>query len=61
MERVYSRQVKSIYLKGRKHFALFCLNVWNQHETSNIPKKNQPHRSSIPEVIDSESFVYLNA
>ena len=62
MERVYSCQVKAIYLKGRKPFALFCLNVWNQHEISNILKKKyEPHRSSIPEVIDSENFVYLNA
>ena len=39
METVYSCQVKSIYLKWRKPFALFSLNVWNQHEISNILKK----------------------
>ena len=61
IDRVYSCQVKSIYLKGRKPFALFRLNVWNQHEISNILEKNEPHRSSISEVIESERSVYLNA
>ena len=48
--------------KSRKHFALFCLNFWNLHEVSNIlTKKNEYHRSSISELIDSGRCVYLNA
>ena len=45
--------------KSCKHFALFWLNFSNLHEISNIPtKKNEYHRSSISELIESWRCVF---
>ena len=54
IERIYRYQFKSNYLKNHKFFA--TLNFQRSEK-----KKNEPHRSSISEVIDSERCAYLNA
>ena len=47
--------------KKRKSFCRFSLSFWYLHEISNVLKKNEPHRSIISGVIDSERWAYLNA
>ena len=39
----------------------FFAHLWYLREISNVLKKNEPDRSSIYEVIDSEVCAYLNA
>ena len=63
MERIYGYQFKSNFLNNHRIFAIFFLYFWYLHEICNLlkKKKNEPHRSSISEVIDSGRCVYLNA
>ena len=62
IERIYSYQFKSNYLEDHRLFAQFFVQVlvstWNFQYSE---KKNEPQRSSISEVIDSERCAYLNA
>ena len=59
-KRIYSYKVKSNYLKNIKPFAWLYLNFNNLHEIFNVPKKNDPHISTISEVIESEKCADLN-
>ena len=53
--------------KNNKRFAVLYLIFWYLHEISNVvkkkkkKKKNEPERSNISEVIDSETCAYLSA
>ena len=44
-----------------KPFVLFCLHIWNLNEVYNVVKKNERHRSSVSEVIDSEKCAHLTS
>ena len=57
---LYSYKVKSHHLKNIKPFAWLDLNFHNLHEIFHVPKKNEPHISSISEAIESEICAYLN-
>ena len=62
IERIYRCQFKSNYLKNHKLFPEFFLAFLES--TLNFQcseKNNEPHRSNISEVIDSERCAYLNA
>ena len=50
-------------LKSRKHFPLFCLNFWNQHEISNMLKKNMSLIGQVflKSMTPKDVFIYLNA
>ena len=59
IEIIYRSQFKSNYLKNHIIFASFFLKFWYLHEIFNVvkkKKKNEPHRSSISEIIDSEVY-----
>ena len=64
IERIYRYQFKSNYLKNHKCFAAFffsfriCITF---PMLQNKKNKNEPNRSNISEVIDSERCAYLNA
>ena len=63
--RIYCYQFKSNYLKSHRLFDPFVLNFWYLHKIAKVlkkkKKKNEPRRSSISEVIDSERRAFLNA
>ena len=64
IEVTYLNELISNYQKNPSPFAKYFLNFWYLHEISNIlkkKKKNDPHRSSISEIIDSGRCAYLNA
>ena len=61
ISRIYRYHFKSNDLKNHKPFALFCWNIWNLHDFQCSAKKDEPHWSSISEVIDSEICAYENA
>ena len=61
MERIYRYQFKWNYLKNHTLSSAFTLHSWYLHEIPNVLKKtNEPHRSSIFEVIYSEGSAHLN-
>ena len=49
------------YLKNENLFSAISLTFWYAHEIYNVLEKNEPHRSIISGVIDSEIWAYLNA
>ena len=61
IERIERYQFKSNYLKNCKNLALFRSNFWTLNEISNIPKRNEPNRSSISESNYSEIYAFLEA
>ena len=61
LERIYRYQFKSNYLKNHKFFAAFFFCIFRIYINFQCSEKNEPHRSSISEVIDSERCAYLNA
>ena len=64
IERIYRYQFKSNYLKNHTFFAAFFFFFAFLESTLNFQcseKKNEPHRSSISEVIDPKRCAYLNA
>ena len=62
MERTYRYQIQPTYLKNRKIFgAFFFAFLESELNFQCFQKKNEPHRSSISEVIDSERCACLNA
>ena len=57
IEIIYGYQFKSDYLKNHRLSAALFFHLWYLHETSHVLQKNkkeEPHRSSISAVIDSE-------
>ena len=63
MERIYRYQIQPTYLENHKIFAAFFFFAFLESELNFqcFEKKNEPHRSSISEVIDSERCACLNA
>ena len=61
IEKIYRYQFKSNYLKNHKFFAAFFCIFGIYIKFPMFWKKNEPHSSSISEVIDSERCACLNA
>ena len=61
IERIYRYQIKPNYLKNRKFLAAFFFAfLESELNFQCLEKKNEPHTSSVSEVIDSERCVCLN-
>ena len=61
IERIYRYQFKSNYLKHHNHFAEFFFFKFLKCTLNDkcSETKNEPHRSTISEVIDSKRCAYL--
>ena len=61
IETIYRYQFKANYQKYKNLFAAFSSTFWYLSEIYNVLEKNEPHRTLISRVIDSERSAYLNA